>query len=79
MKSAIQDITLASASERIRGMEGQLGCTMLQRKAQGAWRVTVLLSDGWAQRQLLLCTSNSREISLQTKQLLAHLMKPALA
>ena len=41
--------------------------------------VAVALRDKWAQRQLILCTPGSSEISLPTRQLHAHLMKPAFA
>ena len=51
----------------------------VQRHGTTTGIVAVALRDKWAQRQLLLCTPGSSEISLPARQLHAHLMKPALA
>lgn len=51
--AALSHITLASASERIRGMEEQLGCALLQRKARGVIPTAAGHTLGQHARQVL--------------------------
>ena len=51
--ATLSHITLASASERIRGMEEQLGCALLQRKARGVIPTAAGHTLGQHARQVL--------------------------
>ncbi|MDR2298405.1 MAG: LysR family transcriptional regulator [Comamonas sp.] len=51
--AALSHITLASASERVRGMEEQLGCALLMRKARGVQPTAAGHTLGQHARQVL--------------------------